>query len=470
MDGINIKPLRDYQRAAVDAVVANLRYNPVLCMPCGSGKTTTASTLIRETGLRTLFLAERKKLVDQAAAELRSHGLDVGVIMAGRPHHPNRHVQVGSIQTVTRRECGKFDLLVPDECHRSLSKTQEKLLTEDYADTPRVGLTATPFRLDRKPLGNLFGKLIIAAYPDELIERGILIEPKVFAPPPASMDGIKIVRGDYEQDKVARAVNKPKLIGDVVQTWIRLANGLRTMFFGCSVEHSKNTISAFNEAGIPAEHVDGGTPDHEREKIFGRLISGETKIVGNVDLATYGFDMPSLECLIVAKPTASLCLHIQIIGRAMRCFPGKREALILDHAGNFLRHGRVTRRLEYSLTEAVKPVDEDLGLVVCDQCQRMVSSKRKTCPECGAILPEPTPSPGLGGKRGLPKTQAGELVSFEDAMAEIERNDKERYFLEMIQVAKEKGYAVGWAAWQVKHKFGSMPETRISESETRVTV
>lgn len=454
----------DYQREAINAAVANLSSNCIITIPTGGGKTVTAATLVRETGLRTLWLAERKELVNQAARELRTHGLDVGIVMAGRPSHPNRRVQVGSVQTVVRRQCGEFDLIVVDECHRSAGPQQEKLLTEDYTNTPRLGLTATPFRLDRKPLGNIFGNLIVAAYPDELVNRGIILEPRVYAPPPESLEGIKVANsGDYERGKLSQRMSKSKLVGDVVETWLQHAKGMKTALFACSVEHSQKLIAGFVAAGIPAEHIDGNTPTHHRDAAFKRLELGVTQILSNVSVFVEGWDMPSLECEIIARPTASLCLHLQMGGRVVRSSPGKSRCLILDHAGNFLRHGRLTRRLEYSLNSIVTPVEKDIALVVCSECHRVVSNARTHCPECGAELPHALKTRFAVPKREIPRTVAGQLQPFEDAMAELESIDNEKneerqqFHREMLAIAAAKNYAPGWAAWRFKEKFGTWP-------------
>jgi superfamily II DNA or RNA helicase len=338
--GMTAPPLRDYQRHAIDELRQHLHANPILVIPTGGGKTRTAAEFVREFPGRTLWLAHRRELIKQAAASLEQSGLRVGIIQAGYPSYASRPVQVASVQTLARRTPPAVDLIVIDESHHTPGRSFQQLL-EHYTGIPRIGLTATPFRLDGRPLGDTFGYLVVAAHTDELVERGLLIEPRVYAPPPASLTGIRVTRGDFETGRLATVCDKPKLIGDIVQTWQRFAAGRRTVVFAVNVEHSRHIIESFVAAGVAAEHLDGSTPLAQRDAALKRLASGETLVLSNCNLVSEGWDLPALDCAILARPTASLCLHIQQVGRIMRACHGKSGACIAEGELVLTEHGLV---------------------------------------------------------------------------------------------------------------------------------
>jgi len=282
-----------------------------------------AAQLLAERNARTLWVAHRRELVQQASTSIARLGLEVGAIMAGIEPRPRAQVQVASIQTMRRREKPPADLIVVDECHHARAQTYRDVL-DAYPGVPVLGLTATPFRLDGKGLGDVFGEIVVGAFPDELCADGTLIEPIVYAPaPPGVMDGVHIQHGDYNLREVSERMRKPKIVGDLVRTWHERAAGKRTVLFAPTVAVSKEYVEAFKLAGVRIEHLDGKTPKAQRDAILHRLRIGYTTIVSNVAVVEEGFDLPALDCAIVARPTASLCLHLQMIGRIMRACEGK---------------------------------------------------------------------------------------------------------------------------------------------------
>lgn len=443
--------LRDYQLRAVDDTLVALAHHPCLVMPTGAGKTTTGTEIIHRAGLPTLWLAHRRELIQQAAERLRAAGLRVGVIMAGVRPDPTCPVQVASVQTLRKRQAPPASLIVIDEAHHATASTYGEVLAR-YPNAARVGLTATPFRLDGAGLGDLFGVLIVAAHADELVAAGTLIEPRVYAPSSVNLSGVRVRMGDYEQGKLAKAVDTPKLVGDVVKTWLKLSPGRRTVLFAVNVAHSKHLIDAFVAAGVPAEHIDGKTEKADRAAALARLAAGKTLVMSNCQVLTEGWDLPALETAIVARPTASLGLHLQMIGRVMRACPGKSGAVVLDHAGNFLRHGRVTQRLEYSLAGPVRRAGgaKSTGLRTCMVCYRMVLSSRKTCPDCGADLTR---------EAEIPEAAEGELTEYSgDAVTvSIDWAERAQAWWELEQRTRERGYKPGFALVRYKERFGAWP-------------
>ena len=505
MISTNTIQLRDYQRTAVDAAKVVLGNNPILVAPCGAGKTIMATKLVKELGLPTLWLAHRKELIDQAANELAAHGLTTGIIMAGYPHFPLAQVQVASIQTLVRRSMPTAELIVVDECHHVTADTYQTIL-QNYPGTPRLGLTATPFRLDGCGLGDLFGEIIVAAWTDELCDSGVLHKPKVWASKSPDLRGLKIVAGDYNLKGLAQRTNTDVLNADIVKSWQKHAQGRRTVVFAVDIEHSRAIATAFQNAGIAAEHLDGRTSRDERDAVLARLRSGKTQIVSNCMILTEGWDLPALECAIIARPTASLNLHLQMLGRIVRACPGKDGAIVLDHAGNHHVHGLITRRLNYTLGNEKVGHSEPLGLRRCRKCGLFFEMTTFACPECSW-----TPSADDISQRERPQIHGdGELSKFDDSSFEYRREvwnlieaerqamgykngwsyyrfeerfgvkpavvegelidpkgatleQKRAVFEQLTQIAQQRGYKPGWASYRYKDMFGCWPRGFVSE-------
>lgn len=386
--------LRPYQEQAVANTIAALDAKPLLVMPTGSGKTFTAAEIVKRLGLRTLWVAHRRELIDQAAGTLDRLGLFTGIILAGREPTPEAAVQVASVQTLARREIPEVDLVVIDEAHHVTTEGQYAALMMMGASV--IGLTATPFRLDGKGLGDAgFGDIIVGATPRELCADGTLVEPEVYAAEAPDMRAVRVVGGDYRIDDIEAMADTAVLVGNVVETWIKRAFGRRTVVFAISRKHSLHLRDRFVASGVRAEHVDGSTPGDERDAILKRLASGATTVLCNVGILTEGWDLPSLEVAVIARPTASLALHLQCLGRIMRKADGKGGATVLDHAGNYHRHGLVTDSLTYSLQSKVKRGGERPGpgkeagieTMPCPSCGLVVPAREPRCPSCRTKMP-----------------------------------------------------------------------------------
>ena len=440
--------LRDYQQRAVCGVLAALDRRPILVAPTGSGKTVMATAIIERLRRPTLWLAHRKELIDQAARRLQAHGLVVGIVMTGHAPMPLASVQVASVQTLIRRDKPDAELIVIDECHHATAESYQSIL-DAYPTAHVVGLTATPFRLDGHGLGDLFGELVVAAWPDELCDAGVLHRPKVWASKSPDLRGVKMIAGDYSTGALATRANTCELNGDLVQTWHKRAAGKRTVLFAVDVPHSKAITHAFREAGVAAEHLDGSTPPEMRDAILERLRTGQTLVVSNCMVLTEGWDLPALECAILARPTASLNLHLQMIGRVMRACDGKQGAIVLDHAGNHHVHGLVTRRLTYTLSGERVGHTEPLGLRRCRQCGLFFELYIYACPECGW-----TPSQSEVKPRELPAvTGPGELAEFDD-----ESFDYRRQVWNAIEAERQAmNYREGWSFHRFEERFGVKP-------------
>ena len=295
----------------------------------------------------------------------------------------------------------------------------------------------------------MFGELIIAAQTGELCDQGVLVRPKVWTSPSPDLRGVKIIAGDYSLAALADLTNTDQLNADIVDMWRRHAGGKRTVAFAVDVAHSEAIVRAFHDAGITAEHLDGSVARRERDAILERLHSGRTLVVSNCLVLTEGWDLPALECAIIARPTASLNLHIQMIGRVMRACTNKTGAIVLDHAGNHHVHGLVTRRLEYSLDGEKVGHCEPLGLRRCRQCGLLYDTYVYACPECGW-----TPAASDVSERQRPEVHGeGELVEFDEDSFEYRRRIWN--LIETERIAG--GYQPGWSFYRFEQRFGVKP-------------
>lgn len=441
--------LRPYQQRAVDQVMLHLADRPLLVLPTGAGKTVAASHVVAALDRPTIWAVHRRELVHQAANTLRRFGLSTGLVMAGEQADSTAQVQVASIQTVVRRGLTlDGGLVVIDEAHHcTKSNTYAKFL-DACSGASLFGLTATPFRLSGEGLGDIFGRIVVGAYPDDLCREGTLIEPVVYAPDVPSMRGCQVRRGDFRDADQFRVMTRSRIFGNVVSTWVKRAARRRTVVFAVNVAHSRLIVDAFRRHGIIAEHLDAKTPRAQRDATLHRLRTGYTRVVSQCQILTEGWDLPALEVAIVARPTASLCLHLQMLGRIMRCAPEKTGALVLDHAGNHLRHGFVTQRLEYSLAghEAARRdgAATDSPGKRCPSCYLLVPPGTTECPECGHEF-----------KAEAPRHREGELARLTPERPSLENQQAS---WSRIEAQREHfGYAVGWSFHRFKALFGFTP-------------
>jgi DNA repair protein RadD len=349
--------LRPFQHSIIDdierAITAGKR-RILIVLPTGGGKTVIAAELFKRAKERrqtALFLAHRREIIAQTSQRLTEHDMPLGthgIIMAERTHElrPLASIQVASIDTLHARgirnrsmELPPADIVAFDEAHRVRGRTRENLIKQ-YPDAILLGFTATPCRGDGKGLGDIFEMLIAGAQVTELTTLGFLVPTKVFAPIYRDIaKGVGTANGDYIVRQLSQRVNTAELVGDVVRDWLAHGERRRTVCFCVDVAHSVHVRDTFLRSGVRAEHLSGETPIAEREAILARLASGETEVVSNCMVLTEGWDCPPVSCCVLARPTKQLGLYCQMVGRILRPFKGKADAIILDHAGAVYRHG-----------------------------------------------------------------------------------------------------------------------------------
>lgn len=340
--------LRDYQTDLLDRINKSWfsGTRSILCqLPTGSGKTVCFSHVIHEAtqnGLKCLVLAHREELIVQAADKLEIiTNNPVGIIKAGYPTNYDRDIQVASIQSLTRRlkHCPEFDLIVVDEAHHSTSRTYRDILNR-FPNARVLGVTATPIRLDGKGFRGIFDELICGVTVSELIESGSLSQYKYFATEVSmSVEGVGKRQGDFKTEDVARANPVAGLAGDVVKSYRDYLEGKQAVIFCINVEHSIAIAEHFKATGIVAHHLDGNTPSSERADVMNQFRDKQIQVLTNCALFDEGLDIPSLDGVILARPTQSLSRFLQMVGRALRPCEGKDRAIIIDLAGNYERLG-----------------------------------------------------------------------------------------------------------------------------------
>lgn len=455
--------LRDYQERAVLDFLGDPESKPCLVAPTGSGKTVVGTEIVRRSGRCTLWIAHRHELIHQARERLPGAGL----ILAGHPK-TDAQIQVASIQTLVRREKPPADLIVVDEAHHARAETYTRVL-DAYPDAWKLGLTATPFRLDGRGLGAIFGRLIVAAYPRALCDIGTLVKPRIFSFPAPSTKSVHVRSGDFVDGELAELFDKPEICLRIFEQWEKNAAGNRTVIYAINVEHSTHLRDLFVAHGVAAEHIDASTPQDERAAILARLRDGTTTVVCNCMILTEGWDLPALGVCLMARPTMSLNLYLQMAGRIMRSAEGKTSALILDCAGNYDRHGSPIAQLVYTLDDKkkVKKSDEEVKPETkkCPECFAIVDINARVCPECGhefrgdreidevdVDLVERTdeeprkPTRWIIGADG--RTVRADLATFRDRCAVYARYRNR---------GEAMGYKRGWSSYRFKASFDAWP-------------
>jgi superfamily II DNA or RNA helicase len=467
--------LFDYQKALVDdferALEKGFRHPLIICAT-GGGKTVVAGEIIKQRTAafkRTVFVAHRDELLTQARDKLKAFGIDAGIIKAGRDKdvRPQALVQICGIQTLYARAIRSDRMELPpaeyvwiDESHRSRAMTYAKLI-EAYPNAVIVGLTATPCRGDGRGLGNIFDVMLQAPQVGELIAQGYLCKLRIFAPPPPDLRGVGTAQGDYIIGQLSDRMNTDVLRGDFVLHWLRHAERRRTVVYAVDIKHSVHLVEEMRKSEIRAEHLDGTTPQAEREAILERLRTGEIEVVSNCQVLIEGFDLPAIGCIGICRPTRSLGLFRQMVGRGLRRKADSTDVVILDHSGGVHRHGRPDDDIAWTLDSdqrAANPTHEarlrefpDNPWIECKQCgeQRM---RGEACPNCG-YRPKPP-------ARAVDVVDADLIELGTTQRAEF---DRKVFFLELrshqLGARKRDGslYAAGWAAHQFKTKFGHFP-------------
>lgn len=382
--------LRPYQQQLITDIRLQyqLGHKSVLAvLPTGGGKTVCFSYIAEQAakkGNRVCVLVHRQELLDQAS---RAMPMPHGRISAGRGMDLGRTVQVASVQTLARRlhllPRDFFQLLIVDEAHHTTAGTWAKVI-EHFHAAKLLGVTATPIRSDGRGLGEHYQSMVEGPSAQQLTDAGFLAAAKVLAPPGFDSTGLRKRMGDFDPKEAEQRVGT--IMGDCLGHYRKHLPGQTAIAFCCSVAHAEAVATLFQSAGIAAASIDGTMDSAQRRQLLSDLGTGKLKVLTSCALIGEGVDVPSVGGCILLRPTASVALHLQMIGRCLRPQPGKR-AVVLDHVGNTLRLGHHLEPRDWTL-DGIKKRDREAApsVKVCPQCFATSASAVQVCRECGHVF------------------------------------------------------------------------------------
>jgi superfamily II DNA or RNA helicase len=392
--------LRDYQIEAVDKIRTALQHGePVMYQaPTGSGKTVIFCYVAKRAtskGHRVGILVHRRELIKQTCNKLTESEVEHGVVAADWPQNLGRAVQVCSVQTLARRrslihKLG-INLWIIDEAHHTTANTYQTIF-EECTQSAVLGVSATPCRMTGAGLGTFFRHLVLGPKVSWLIEHGHLSKYVAYSTPLADTSKISVRAGDFKADMLNELMNQRGITGDAVQHYQEHLNGAPTIVFCVSVAHAEAVAQQYRDAGFQAVSVDGSLDQFERDRRIAGLGDGSVQVLTSCELISEGLDIPLVVGAQLLRPTKSVSLYLQQVGRVLRPSPGKERAIILDHVGNIMRHGLPAMDRVWTLDKGVKAVEEEAEkmLVTCPACSAAVYES-ETCPECGYVFERPEP-------------------------------------------------------------------------------
>jgi superfamily II DNA or RNA helicase len=442
--------LRDYQLQMIEEARAEMRRHKCVLMQAatGAGKTVLGSYMLHQTikkAFDAFFIVHRRDLITQTALTFDQFGIRHSYVTADHGYNPYAKAHICSIDTLKNRlkHVKIPKLVMVDECHMANSAGWSKVL-DFYRDNGSwiIGLSATPWRLSGDGLNRHFSAMITGPSMRRLIDNGNLSDYRYFAPSTPDMTGVKTVAGDYAKGAMAETIQKQKnLVGDAIKHYRKHAEGMRAIAYCVSRKHSEQVAMDFNAAGIPAQHIDGETPMNERKRIISAFANGTIKVLTNVELITTGFDLAAqvgrdvqVECIIQLRPTQSLSLYLQMVGRGLRA--DDKPHIILDHAGNAAKHGLPCEDREWTLEGREKKKgassrESDIKTRDCPNCF-YVHTPALSCPNCGHVYEI------KGREIGF---EEGDLQEIKSASAEKEKQkqaERSEFFM-LVNVAKKNG-------------------------------
>lgn len=450
--------LRPDQREYIDKLRLTMsKHKSILIQAsCGYGKTLLAAYIARSASLKNnivYFTVHRNQLIRQTQNTFNKFDIEHGIIASSYTlnYKYYANVQICSINTLKNR-LHKYKIpkiVIIDECHFAVAAGWSKVI-EFYRSKGCwiIGLTASPWRMSGEGLEKHFEVMIKSKPIKWLIDNKHLSTYKIFSPPAKDISKVHVRMGDFVQSELEQEVDKKEIIGDMVTHWIKYANGKRTLGFAVSVKHSQHLAEIFNKNGIPAVHLDAETSQQDRNNYINQFADGEILIIFSCNLMCEGFDLTAqigrdcpVEAIILGRPTMSVALHTQQIGRGLRYKPD--PAVILDHANNVKRHGLPDDEIEWTLEGKQKrkknDVEESINIKTCPDCFYVCHSHILTCPECGHIF---------GVQSRDIEHKDGELIEInpeEIRKQRLKEQGMAKSLEDLIELGKRKNYKPGWA-------------------------
>ena len=424
--------LRDYQQDLYSKTQNAFRSGKkrvLVTVGCGGGKSYIFAKMAEQAKGSVLVLTHRQELKEQTGRLFAENGINARVEM---------------ILTEANRlgQYEKPSLIITDEAHLSRSNSWMKVL--DYYNTYTVGFTATPIRLDGKPLGDIYDELVTGVSVRWLIDNKCLAPYEYYAPTAVETDGLRVQMGDYVIKDLEQLMSDRAIYSDVLKSWERLALGQKTIAYCVSVKHAKETAELFTKAEYPAVEIDGSTPPKIRSRIMQDFREGKIMVLCNVGIISEGVSIDDVNCCLLLRPTESHALYWQQAMRCMRYQEGK-TATIIDCVGNYARNPLPDADVQWSLTESIrkKPRINSEGnfyIRTCEKCYKVFKTA-PVCPYCGAEYPL-TPREIKAHK----DIELARITAEEAARAELERKKarmeqgRAQTFEELLAIGRAKGY------------------------------
>ncbi|WP_288531038.1 DEAD/DEAH box helicase [uncultured Secundilactobacillus sp.] len=450
--------LRDYQLEQYRQIVNSMKQGHRSIMvqsPPRTGKTVVMAEIARRTtakGGRVMFIVHRKEIVDQVMSTFKTQGVNMNL------------AKIGMVQTFTRHldSLPEPAVLFVDEAHHALAKSYRRVL-DRYPKAVKLLFTGTPYRLNGKGFHDVADDLVVGKQISWLIQNGNLAPIDYYAPKQIDTSDLRTKRGEFTEESIANSV-KPKIYGNAVKNYQQLAAGKQAIAYTYNVESAEKLAEAFNTAGITARAVSGKTSKEDRDEIIAAYRVGAIQVVTNAELFTEGLDLPSVDCVIMLRPTQSLSLFLQFGMRSMNPRPGKR-AIIIDHVGNVERFGLPTDDRVWTLDDTKKSkssttTSDIKPVTVCEQCFGTFYRTADTCPYCGAIIPVKERKIEVDEEAELQKVEADKrlarakkIIESNATMAVADKTPGQlNSMAELKAYAELHNYKHGWVYYQAKMK------------------
>ena len=454
-------------------------HRPIVCAPTGSGKTVIAAKLAQEAmerGLRVLWMTGREEIIRQAYATFSDVcGVEnVGVLCAGlgdeAPWWFYPKVSLASWDTLKARwfkdDAWKIpaDVVMYDEAHLSLSKRMSETIIPHYEERKVIGFTATPARKSGKGLGAHYTRIIQVRRVQDIIDDDYLAAPEYWAGSHADTSKVSTdyKTGDYKQNELGALHRDGVLIGDVIDNWLRLAKDRHTIVFGVDIAHAQALAERFQAVGIQASAIHSQMTHHTRIAISEQFRRMQLQVLVNVGIATYGYDVPEIRAVVVARPTKSIVLWHQMVGRGLRPKPDGDHCMVLDHGDNVRRLGCIEDEIRWRLDEGKEAATNttregdptrdkkpDAPPIECAECHHIFARSR-VCPKCGWEKP--------AAARGIETVEA-DLVKVRKSRKEVELAsiDRRAWFQMARGWCAQHNKKPGMAFYRYRDKFSENP-------------
>lgn len=408
---------------------------------------------------RSAMVLDRIVLCNQTSERLDKYGIDHGVLQSGHwRYRPYERIQVCSAQTLEKRgSLPDMKLLIIDEAHQMRAQTIEFI--KNNPGIKVVGLSATPFT---RGIAGIYTNVVSAITTQQLVDQGRLAPLRVFVGKEIDMTGVKKVAGEWSaKEAQARGV---KITGDIVAEWVRKTHEVfggprKTIVFAAGVAHAADLARQFGEAGYNFVSLSYRDDDDFKAEAIREFAKTDTSIHGLIatDILTKGFDVPDAMIGVSARPfSKSLASHIQQLGRVMRSSPGKEFALWLCHSGNYLGfqeawedvYANGIDKFDEGRERPRKNLKQDeKERATCPRCGTVWIGRRDDCAHCGFVRP----------KVNEVITSPGALQEIQPGANAIDKEIKQRWYSELLWVARERGYSDGWVAHKYREKFTVWP-------------